>query len=48
VTYNQTGAVAKALAELLEQREPKLIVSEMPKRLRTKKVFIDWSQNSES
>lgn len=45
VTYEQTGALAKAVAELLEQREPKLIVSQMPKRLRTKKVFIDWSQN---
>jgi bifunctional non-homologous end joining protein LigD len=47
VTYEQTGALAKALAELLEEREAKLIVSQMPKRLRTKKVFIDWSQNSE-
>jgi bifunctional non-homologous end joining protein LigD len=47
VTYEETGALAKALAELLEEREPKLIVSQMPKRLRTKKVFIDWSQNSE-
>jgi bifunctional non-homologous end joining protein LigD len=47
VTYGETGALAKGLAELLEEREPKLIVSQMPKRLRTKKVFIDWSQNAE-
>ena len=47
VTYDETEPFAKALAELLAQREPKLIVSEMPKRLRTKKVFIDWSQNAE-
>jgi bifunctional non-homologous end joining protein LigD len=47
VTYGQTQPFAKALAELLAEREPKLIVSEMPKRLRTKKVFIDWSQNAE-
>jgi bifunctional non-homologous end joining protein LigD len=47
VTYEETGAVAKAIAELLGQREPRLIVSQMPKRLRTKKVFIDWSQNAE-
>ena len=47
VTYDQTGSIAKALAELLEQREPKLIVSQMAKKLRTKKVFIDWSQNAE-
>jgi len=47
ITYEETQPLAKALAELLAQREPKLIVSEMPKRLRTKKVFIDWSQNAE-
>jgi bifunctional non-homologous end joining protein LigD len=47
VTYDETQPFAKALAELLAQREPKLIVSEMPKRLRTKKVFIDWSQNAQ-
>ena len=47
VTYDETQPIAKALAEILAQREPKLIVSVMPKRLRTKKVFIDWSQNGE-
>jgi bifunctional non-homologous end joining protein LigD len=47
VTYDETQPLAKAIAELLAQREPKLIVSEMPKRLRTKKVFIDWSQNTD-
>jgi bifunctional non-homologous end joining protein LigD len=47
ITYDETQPLAKALAELLAQQEPKLIVSEMPKRLRTKKVFIDWSQNAE-
>ncbi len=47
ITYEETQPLAKALAELLAQREPKLIVSEMPKRLRTKKAFIDWSQNAE-
>lgn len=31
----------------MAQREPKLVVAEMPKRLRTKKVFIDWSQNTD-
>ena len=40
LTYDETQPLAKALAELLAQREPKLIVSAMPKRLRTKKVFI--------
>jgi bifunctional non-homologous end joining protein LigD len=47
VTYDETQPIAKALAEILAQREPKLVVSEMPKRLRTKRVFIDWSQNAE-
>jgi bifunctional non-homologous end joining protein LigD len=47
VTYAETGALAKAVAQLLEEREPKLIVSSMSKTLRTKKVFIDWSQNAE-
>jgi bifunctional non-homologous end joining protein LigD len=47
VNYEQTSLVGKAIAELLEQREPSLIVSQMPKHLRTKKVFIDWRQNSE-
>ncbi len=47
VTYDETQPLAKALAELLAQREPRLIVSEMPKKLRTKKVFIDWSQNTD-
>jgi bifunctional non-homologous end joining protein LigD len=46
VTYKQTQPLAKGIAQLLAQREPKLIVAEMPKRLRTKKVFIDWSQNT--
>jgi bifunctional non-homologous end joining protein LigD len=47
ITYNETQPLAQGLVELMAQREPKLIVSEMPKRLRTKKVFIDWSQNAE-
>jgi bifunctional non-homologous end joining protein LigD len=47
VTYDETQPFAEGIAELLAQQEPKLIVSQMPKRLRTKKVFIDWSQNTE-
>jgi len=47
VTYDETQPLAKGIAQLLAQREPKLIVAEMPKRLRTKKVFIDWSQNTD-
>jgi len=47
VTYDETQPLAKAIAQLMAQREPKLIVWQMPKRLRTKKVFIDWSQNTD-
>jgi bifunctional non-homologous end joining protein LigD len=47
VTYNETQPLAQGIAQLLAQREPRLIVWQMPKRLRAKKVFIDWSQNAE-
>jgi len=45
--YDITGPFAKAVAELMEQRYPDLIVSRMAKNLRNSKVFIDWSQNSD-
>src|SRR5262245_60746733 len=45
VTYDSVTPFAKAIAELLQQRHPDLIVSNMSKALRTDKVFIDWSQN---
>jgi bifunctional non-homologous end joining protein LigD len=47
VRYALTQPFAKAVAELLAERHPKLIVAEMKKSLRKKKVFIDWSQNSD-
>ncbi|MFT3870669.1 MAG: non-homologous end-joining DNA ligase [Nibricoccus sp.] len=47
-TYEETGAFAKAVAELLAKQQPKLVVSAMPKELRRGKVLIDWSQNSRS
>src|SRR5215211_6936633 len=47
VTYDETQTLARGIAQLLAQREPSLVVWQMPKRLRTKKVFIDWSQNAE-
>jgi bifunctional non-homologous end joining protein LigD len=46
-TYDFTKPFAKALAELLEKRHPKQVVSSMKKELRPKKVLIDWSQNDE-
>jgi bifunctional non-homologous end joining protein LigD len=48
VTYAATAAFAKGVAELLEQREPGLVVSGMAKARRRGKVLIDWSQNSPS
>src|SRR5207253_922847 len=47
VTYTATQTFARTLAERLEKQNPKLIVSEMAKVVRAKKVFIDWSQNSD-
>jgi bifunctional non-homologous end joining protein LigD len=46
VTYDETSAFAKGLAQLLERRHPKGVVSEMTKSLRKGRVFVDWSQNS--
>lgn len=41
-----TSDYAKALAERLSAREPRLVVAKMAKNLRPHKVFIDWSQNN--
>jgi bifunctional non-homologous end joining protein LigD len=48
VTYDATSPFAKTVAELMAREHPKLIVSEMSKALRKRRVMIDWSQNSES
>jgi bifunctional non-homologous end joining protein LigD len=45
VTYEQTKPFAKAIARLLEDRHPDLVVSDMKKALRVGKIFVDWSQN---
>jgi bifunctional non-homologous end joining protein LigD len=47
VSYQQTQALAKAIAELLEHNHPELVVSQMAKEVRKGKVFVDWSQNAE-
>lgn len=46
-SYERTKPFARAVAELLEKRHRKQIVSRMTKSLRPGKVFIDWSQNDE-
>jgi bifunctional non-homologous end joining protein LigD len=45
VTYDQTKGLARAIAQLLERRHPKLVVSRMAKELRGGKILVDWSQN---
>jgi bifunctional non-homologous end joining protein LigD len=47
VTYEQTKPFAKAIAQLLEERHPDQVVSDMKKALRVNKVFVDWSQNDD-
>lgn len=46
-SYDETKPLAHALARLLENEHPDLIVSDMKKAIRTNKVFVDWSQNDE-
>jgi bifunctional non-homologous end joining protein LigD len=45
ITYEQTKPFAKRIAEVLEQRMPKLVTSRMTKSLRAGRVLVDWSQN---
>src|SRR5207237_7078173 len=47
VTYDDTKGLSHALARLLEQEHPDLVVSEMKKSLRAGKISVDWSQNDE-
>jgi bifunctional non-homologous end joining protein LigD len=42
----RTSAYAKDAARRLEKDHPDLVVSRMDKKLRTGKVFVDWSQNN--
>ncbi len=46
-TYEATKSFAHAIARLLEQEHPELVVSDMKKAVRTNKVFVDWSQNDQ-
>jgi bifunctional non-homologous end joining protein LigD len=47
VTYDDTKPFSHALAQLLEQQHPKLVVSKQKKELRKGKVLVDWSQNND-
>jgi bifunctional non-homologous end joining protein LigD len=46
-TYEKTRFFARTMAESLERQHPQLVVLEMAKSARSKKVFVDWSQNSD-
>jgi bifunctional non-homologous end joining protein LigD len=48
VTYAVTKPYAQAVAQLMERMYPDEVTSRMTKRLRKGKVFVDWSQNTES
>ncbi|HEV3319826.1 MAG TPA: non-homologous end-joining DNA ligase [Solirubrobacteraceae bacterium] len=47
VTYDQTKPFARAVADLLAHRRPKLVVARMARAARRGRVLIDWSQNDE-
>jgi bifunctional non-homologous end joining protein LigD len=47
MTYAVAQPFAKAVAELLEREHRDLVVADMAKSLRARKVFIDWSQNAD-
>jgi len=46
-TYEVTKPFALAIAQHLEQEDPKGVLSNMKKELRTGKIFVDWSQNDD-
>jgi bifunctional non-homologous end joining protein LigD len=43
--YEITKPFARTIAERLTREHPELVLAKMEKRLRTGKVFVDWSQN---
>lgn len=47
VHYSETRPYARRTAEAIERAHSDLVVSAMAKDLRRRKVFIDWSQNSD-
>jgi len=47
-TFEDTKKFSKAVAEVLQRNYPDLVTAKMTKESRTKKVFINWSQNDSS
>ncbi len=46
IDYDHTRNFAKKVAQTMEKFYPDRVISKMTKKLRTGKIFIDWSQNS--
>jgi bifunctional non-homologous end joining protein LigD len=46
-SYEETKSFSRAVAELMSREHPDLVIAQMAKVLRERKVFIDWSQNDE-
>jgi len=46
-SHDATQLFARTVAEALAEAYPSLVVAEMAKTLRRKKVFVDWSQNAD-
>jgi bifunctional non-homologous end joining protein LigD len=46
-SFEQTKPFARAVAKLLEDRHPGLVVSNMRRELREGRVLVDWSQNDD-
>ena len=44
-TYRDTKPFARRVARALAEQHPDVVVDEMPKALRSGKVFVDWGQN---
>lgn len=47
LTYDETKAFSRTIAETLSRQHPSLITAIMRKDVRRGRVFIDWSQNDE-
>jgi bifunctional non-homologous end joining protein LigD len=45
LSYAETKAFARQVAQRLVEQSPDLVVERSPRALRTGKVFVDWSQN---
>ena len=45
VGFDETKALARSVADLLERERPDAVTSVMTRSKRTGKVFVDWSQN---